>query len=902
VVDIVFQCGKFLQTLFPQKISPRISFYKFSHLGEENTMKPIYPKSILSVLMLISLLITLLGSVAFPANAHAAAIWYVATEGNDSNTCSDIGTPCLTINAAISKAASGDMIEVAAGTYTGSGTEVVLIDKSVTLSGGWDSNFAVQDGKSIIDGQGTSRGITVNSSVSAVVDHFTVQHGYGGQGGGIYNSGTLTVGDSVINNNASGWMGGGIFNLGMLTINNTTISGNSIGKVGTSGGGGGGGIQDYHGTTVLNNSTVSNNFIVGWYSGSGINAFGTVTLNNSTVSGNTGGDGTGIFTFTGAVILNNSTISGNQSYGFTNHASTITLQNTIIAGNGTKGDCYNDLDGYNGTVTSQGYNLIGNSDGCSFTPTTGDLVGISANPINPRLGLLQDNGGPTWTQALLFGSPALDAGNPAAPGSGGNACLATDQRGVIRPAGNACEIGAYEAVLPIVAAVKRATSSPTGASNVDFIVTFSEAVTGVNTSAPFSDFTLTTTGITGAAITAVTGSGNTYTVSVNTGSGNGTIRLDVLDDDSIQNVAGKPIGGIGAGNGIFTSGEVYTILGPHVSSVILVNPGSSSAPSVDFTVTFSEAVTGVDIGAPFNDFSLTTTGITSASISAVTGFNDTYTVSVNTGFGTGAIRLDILDDDSIQNVSGKPLGGSGAGNGNFTSGEQYTLVRIPTPLAPENTVNDPTPTYKWTKIPGATKYQYQVIKGTKTIYTKTVAATACRGLTCSNTPTTVLKDGIYKWRVMALVSNVWQGYSDYKEFIVKVPKPGYWSGAGIDFYVTKQGMVDKFSVYVYVGGCGNYKITYTRPLTIEKSRFSFKGSFNASGVFSSLTKASGRLGFRSYFLPGCGSITGGPFSWKSAWRNSTQPLLVKTIGLEPILVAPVPEAQGDFITIEPVAP
>ncbi len=64
--------------------------------------------------------------------------------------------------------------------------------------------------------------------------------------------------------------------------------------------------------------------------------------------------------------------------------------------------------------------------------------------MNPLLGPLANNGGPTQTHALLAGSPAIDAGNPATPGSGGNACEATDQRGYARPAGLACDIGAYE--------------------------------------------------------------------------------------------------------------------------------------------------------------------------------------------------------------------------------------------------------------------------------------------------------------------------------------------------------------------------------------------------------------------------------------------------------------------------
>jgi len=102
-------------------------------------------------------------------------------------------------------------------------------------------------------------------------------------------------------------------------------------------------------------------------------------------------------------------------------------------------------------------------------------------------------------------------------------------------------------------------TSPTSAANVHFRVTFSEAVMGVNTSVPFNDFSLTTTGITGASITSVSGSGTTYTVTVSTGFGNGTIRLNVIDGDSIQDASGNPLGGAGANNGNFMVGQTYTV-------------------------------------------------------------------------------------------------------------------------------------------------------------------------------------------------------------------------------------------------------------------------------------------------------------------------------------------------------
>ena len=95
---------------------------------------------------------------------------------------------------------------------------------------------------------------------------------------------------------------------------------------------------------------------------------------------------------------------------------------------------------------------------------------------------------------------------------------------------------------------------PTNASTVTFTVTFSETVTGVNA----GDFSLAATGITGASITSVTGSGAMRTVTVNTGTGSGTLGLNLVDDDSIRDAMLWQLGGAGAGNGSFT-GEMYTV-------------------------------------------------------------------------------------------------------------------------------------------------------------------------------------------------------------------------------------------------------------------------------------------------------------------------------------------------------
>jgi len=361
---------------------------------------------------------------------------YVATTGNDSSDCLSTLFPCLTINGAIGKAINGDTIYVAEGIYTGSGLQVVLISgKQIAISGGWDGSFNAQQSISIIDGQGVRRGITANSSANVVIDHFVVQNGYSGMGGGVYNnSSTMALNTSVITNNVSITMGGGVYNYGTLTINNTAIIGNTTGDPCCSGGGGGGGIANNSGTLTLNNSTVSGNKIVGGYPGSGIVVWGTAFIYNSTVSDNTGGYGEGIFVI-GTVALNSSTISNNQTYGIRNETGSITLQNTIVSGNGSDGDCY-DNSSYSGDIVSQGYNLIGNKTGCGIILGTGDLINVNA-----RLGELV--GFPGYLP-LMSNSPAINTGSPSTPGSSGTACLSVDQRGISRPVGGRCDIGAYE--------------------------------------------------------------------------------------------------------------------------------------------------------------------------------------------------------------------------------------------------------------------------------------------------------------------------------------------------------------------------------------------------------------------------------------------------------------------------
>lgn len=226
-------------------------------------------------------------------------------------------------------------------------------------------------------------------------------------------------------------------------------------------------------------------------------------------------------------------------------------------------------------------------------------------------------------------------------------------------------------VSPLVLGVFRTDPTPSNTALIHFGVLFSKDVSGVDA----GDFILNASGtLTGFSITEIMGVGATYLVTVNTGTGDGTLRLDLVDNDSILDALSTPLGGLGLDNGTFTTGETYVINknAPLLISSLRADPSPTAAESVRFTLTFSESVTGVDAA----DFVLITSGLSEARVSSVSGMDSVYTVTVNTGTGNGSLRLDLLDDDSILDSAGTPLGGAGAGNGLFVSGETYIIDRV----------------------------------------------------------------------------------------------------------------------------------------------------------------------------------------------------------------------------------
>lgn len=302
-------------------------------------------------------------------------------------------------------------------------------------------------------------GIYNETSGALTVTGATLSGNSASSGGGIYNAGTTaSITNSTLSGNSAGDAGGGIYNEGTtVIITNSTLSGNSAGLSGSIANDGGG-IYNNGGAVSISNSTLSGNS-ADYHSGGGIvNLGGTVSIINSTLSSNSaifsgGGiyndsgmltvingtfvsnsvslNGGGIYNKgSGTVTLTNATLSGNSAElggGGIYNAATVTVTNTIIANSLLGSNC-------SGTIANGGNN-IDDGTSCGWGSTKG-----SKSSTNPLLGPLADNGGPTQTMALLSGSPAVDGVTSNVP----NGCPATDQRGVSRPIGLRCDIGAFE--------------------------------------------------------------------------------------------------------------------------------------------------------------------------------------------------------------------------------------------------------------------------------------------------------------------------------------------------------------------------------------------------------------------------------------------------------------------------
>jgi len=410
------------------------------------------------------------------------------------------------ISAAVSQISAETVnITVAAGTYvdnvsintSANPVPVGLRRKPLRLTITSSSSAA----DTIINGNGAGPVFTIGPNAKVQLDGLTITNGGGGPleeegtgGGGILANGdNLRIIACVISDNQAN-LGAGIYaNNTDLDVENSSITDNVGQGDGAQGGGiyyesakakklkivsstidgnfasfSGGGVQLYGGvpprsSAEILDSTISHNTTDNTTSlpagGAGMDLiFARLTMLNSTISGNDAAgvadEGGGMRTTLSDVTMDNVTVANNsageaaggidantllQCIGCGRIKQRFVISNTIIADNDapTAPDCTSGL--LPKAIISAGYNLIGDFLDCVLSGQTNhDLAG------DPLLGPLRNNGGATDTQALLPGSPALAAGNPARPNDGRNGhCLATDQIGTPRSTGG-CDIGAYQ--------------------------------------------------------------------------------------------------------------------------------------------------------------------------------------------------------------------------------------------------------------------------------------------------------------------------------------------------------------------------------------------------------------------------------------------------------------------------
>ena len=478
----------------------------------------------------------------------------VAVDGGNATRIFDVASPAvvtlksLTLQHASVSGSNGGAITVASGAALTIDTCTLTANTSTTSSGGALANL------------GTTT--IVNSTISANTT------GAGG-GGAVYSNGAMTVAASTVTGNSAPNDGGAFYNdaNGTLVITGSTFSGNSASAFG-----GGGGALATRGSTTITASTFNGNSAVGY--GGAIRAdtsggppgFGKLDVVNSTFSANatngTAGGGAIGSVNAGTVRLFNVTVATNSALGssfgggiYAGGGTTLQSENSILSGNtapaGNGQDC-------TGTISSLGYNLVSSLEACTVAGTlTGNVTGASAS-----LGPLANNGGPTQTMALTAGSPAIDAGDPAGCVDQTGAALTVDQRGLPRPSGVRCDMGACAFAIagqPAGPALGiddpgSAVAGHTLTYSLSFLYSGGTAATSVvlRDTVPVGTTFVSATG--GGALSAgdvvwnvptlgagVTGQTVSFTVTVNASSGSVTNTTYSIAATGISPVAGAPV-------------------------------------------------------------------------------------------------------------------------------------------------------------------------------------------------------------------------------------------------------------------------------------------------------------------------------------------------------------------------
>ncbi|MES2923950.1 MAG: choice-of-anchor Q domain-containing protein [Verrucomicrobiota bacterium] len=482
----------------------------------------------------------------------------------------------------VAAAVSGDTIDFGVtGIITLSSGEI-SIAKNLTISGPQGTPGIT------VSGNGTSRVFNIGGG-SVSLSRLTLSGGNGGgTGGAIYNSGALTLSYSTISG-SSATNGAGIYNTGSATVDSCTLSGNS--------GGNGGALYNYiNASLTVKNSTLSGN-TAGGGEGGGIFNLGATTISSSTIFGNsatsnTGGGGIGQGAYVGS---------------FTN------LSNSILAGNTGYLGGSSDFRG----VVSGDYNLVQNAG------SQGNFGSNTIFGLDPQLGPLADNGGPTKTMALLSNSQVINAGNP------GFDAVATpyDQRGAgyARKIANAVDLGAVESAF---------TNRMPIAVNTSFTLTpdtyFSSALTASDRD---SGDTLTYTILTGTLPTGLTFDTATGIISGTTG-GFAARTLTFKATDS---------------NGTDSNTATATLGAMEINS-LLVNTNSDAANNTDGLTSIREAVAYANTANAGTAPVITFAGDITGTITLTSGVMTITRSMTITGPGASSLALNGINGNGARSI------------------------------------------------------------------------------------------------------------------------------------------------------------------------------------------------------------------------------------------------------------
>ena len=302
---------------------------------------------------------------------------------------------------------------------------------TITNSSFFDNSVHVAGFGGAINAQGP---LTINGG------YFEGNFAPTGFGGALDLQGPTTITNSYFKSNSSNYGGAIVMGPGSLTLSNSVFAGNTAGVVGGALEGGnmtistttfdqngaphGGAVSASAGVSIVS-STFTGNYATTTNGGGLENDGSGNTVSDSTFTGNTAAVNGGAIYNNASLSVNNTTIAANPTGGgiYNNSSATISFENSILSGNAPN-NCST-----LGTLTSLGNN-IDSAFTCNFG--SGDQSGV-----DPLLGALANNGGPTETMSLLAGSPAIDGGSNVT-------CAPTDQRGIKRPQGGTCDVGAYE--------------------------------------------------------------------------------------------------------------------------------------------------------------------------------------------------------------------------------------------------------------------------------------------------------------------------------------------------------------------------------------------------------------------------------------------------------------------------